>query len=106
LLPPNVTLCDNALYTAPSRRRCGVCPLQAARSSSSSKPQPRQLAFRAPARALYFHSRQSIVAAAAEVRCWRVWRGGRVPGRTACVEHCALIAAALLAPIHRTDRGG
>ena len=40
------------------------CSLQAARSSS--RPQARA-AFRAPARALYFHTRQSVIAMAAEV---------------------------------------
>ena len=40
--------------------------MQVARSAA--RPQARQLAFKAPARSLYFHSRQSIIAAAAEVR--------------------------------------
>lgn len=66
-------------------------PLQAARSS---KAQPRQLAFRAPARAMYFHSRQSIVAAAAEVRRRRRRRvGGRQSCGTTRFAHCAVIVA-------------
>ncbi|KAL4436950.1 hypothetical protein ABPG75_004089 [Micractinium tetrahymenae] len=43
--------------------RAAARPVQAARSSS--RPQARA-AFRAPARALHFHTRQSIIAAAAE----------------------------------------
>ncbi|EFN55722.1 hypothetical protein CHLNCDRAFT_31142 [Chlorella variabilis] len=45
--------------------RAAARPVQAARSAG--RPQARQLAFRAPARAMHFHSRQSIIAAAAEV---------------------------------------
>lgn len=47
-------------------RNSAVFPAAPLQARSSSRPQARA-AFRAPARALYFHTRQSIIAMAAEV---------------------------------------